>query len=90
MTPERGLKLTGALAAAAELALAAMLAGTRLAAYFAVTAVLTIAVTQAAARFMTPPDPPPEDPGGGPDPEPPWWPEFERDLQRYMHAREPV
>jgi hypothetical protein len=31
--------------------------------------------------------------GGGPppgpeDPEPPWWPEFERELRAYMDARE--
>jgi hypothetical protein len=52
--------------------------------FFGLSAALTLAVALLAAPLLQPP-PPPEDPGDAPrdEPEPPWWPEFERDLRAY-------
>ena len=84
------LKLIGLIAGTVELVLAALLIGDVLAAYFAVTAVVTVAVTWMASRFAEPPPPPPDDPGEPGEPEPPWWPEFERELQAHMQSPQPV
>ena len=48
-----------------------------------------------AAPMLRPRDDGPGGGGGGPrrgpeDPEPPWWPEFERELREYMDARERI
>jgi hypothetical protein len=84
------LKLIGLIAGAVELALAALLIGDVLAAYFTVTAVATVAVTWVASRFAEPPPPPPDDPGEPDEPEPPWWPEFERELHAHVQSAQPV
>jgi hypothetical protein len=87
MTAAQRFSIAGAAAAAAEVALGFLLAGTILEPYFWVTAALTLAVTQLAARLMRPPGGGP--PRGGdppPDPEPPWWPDFERELRAHLQA----
>ena len=68
-------------------ALSWMLVGTR-PWFFAGCAVITLLVTLLAAPLMRRP-PSDEDPGGGgggtdPDPEPPWWPEFEREFRAHV------
>lgn len=56
--------------------------------FFGLSAALTLAVALLAAPLLQPP-PPPEDPGFPPcdEPEPPWWPAFERELQAYAERR---
>ena len=55
--------------------------------FFAGCAAVTLAVALLAAPLMRPRRG--DDPGGGggggsdPEPEPPWWPQFERDLRAY-------
>ena len=61
--------------------------------FFGGCALLTLGTFLLAAPLMRPRDDGPGDDGGGPprdpeDPEPPWWPGFERELRRYMDARE--
>ena len=61
--------------------------------FFGGCALLTLGVTLLAAPLMRPRDDGPDGGGGGPaplpeDPEPPWWPAFERELREYMNSRE--
>jgi hypothetical protein len=63
--------------------------------FFGGCALLTLGVAMLAAPLMRPRDDGPGGEGGGPgrgpeDPEPPWWPEFERELRDYMDARERI
>ena len=63
--------------------------------FFGGCALLTLGVAMLAAPLMRPRDDGPDDGGGGPgplpeDPDPPWWPEFERELHEYMSARERI
>ena len=60
--------------------------------FFAGCALVTLAVALLAAPLMgRPPEDGPGGPGGGGegpvDPEPPWWPGFERDFRAYDRAR---
>lgn len=84
MRPAHRLRLAGALAATGEIVLGALLTGTVLAPYFWVTAAATVAVTLVAGRFMEPPPRPPDPPADAGEPEPPWWPDFERDLRAHL------
>jgi hypothetical protein len=57
--------------------------------FFAGCAALTLFVTQLAAPLLRRRPPGGDDPGGGlpdPEPQPPWWPEFERDFRAYARA----
>jgi hypothetical protein len=61
--------------------------------FFGGCALLTLGVTMLAAPLMRPRDDGPDGGGGGPgplpeDPEPPWWPEFEREFRAHAGARE--
>ena len=61
--------------------------------FFGGSALLTLGVALLAAPLMRPRDDGPGDGGGGPapgpeGPEPPWWPEFEREFRAYAGARE--
>ena len=63
--------------------------------FFGGCALLTLGVTMLAAPLMRPRDDGPDGDGGGSgpvpeDPEPPWWPAFERELREYMDARERI
>jgi hypothetical protein len=59
--------------------------------FFGGCAVLTLGVALLAAPLMAPRgDDDGDDHGGGPgpaDPEPPWWPEFERAFRAYAESR---
>ena len=62
--------------------------------FFGGCALLTFGVAMVAAPLMRPRDDGPDD-GGGPgplpvDPDPPWWPAFERDLREYTDARDRI
>ena len=52
--------------------------------FFGLCAALTLAVALLGARLVRPRRPP-DDPGRPPagEPEPPWWPDFERDFRAY-------
>jgi hypothetical protein len=63
--------------------------------FFGGCALLTLGVALLAAPLLHPRDDGPGDDGGGlgprpEEPEPPWWPEFERELREYMRASDRV
>jgi hypothetical protein len=63
--------------------------------FFGGCALLTLGVAMLAAPLMSPRDDGPDWGGGGTgplpeDPEPPWWPAFERELREYLDARDRI
>jgi hypothetical protein len=90
------MRTWGAGIAGGHLALAAIAAlvlrddGTSL--FFALCAVVTLALSQVVAPLLRRrPDSGDDDGGGGSppddDPPPPWWPEFEREFRAYVDER---
>lgn len=91
-TPRR-LVLCGYGAALCELALGAALAvavgAQRVSLVLAVSAALTAALAAAIGPLLRPRGDSRVRAGvGEPDPEPPWWPQFEHDLRAHLRERE--
>jgi hypothetical protein len=63
--------------------------------FFAGCALLTLVITQLAAPLLRPRRDDADDDGDGPgrgpqDPEPPWWPEFEREFRDHAERARPL
>lgn len=93
MRPGQRFRAIGLTVAAAEAALGLLLPTTPTA-YLLACAAASAILAIVASRLVEPP--PRDDDGGlgtrpqGPDPEPPWWPEFEAEFRRHAREREPV
>ena len=84
----------GLAVALAEALIGIPLLGTIVGSYFWVLAGVTAALAIGAHRLLEPPRGGGDGGGGGrgrgdgpPGDEPPWWPEFEADLRRYLQER---
>ncbi len=94
MPPPRRLVLYGVAVAAFEAAFAIGLASTlgpqQVSLVLAVSAALTAGLSVAVGLLLKPRggDPVRSSGCGEPDPEPPWWPGFERELRAHMRERE--